>query len=48
MQKQGLYDPIHEHDACGIGFVANINGGANGFNYLVSGNYYNSVGYQDR
>ena len=26
MQKQGLYDPIHEHDACGIGFVANING----------------------
>ena len=28
--------------------AANINGGANGFNYLVSGNYYNSVGYQDR
>ncbi|MEJ2543266.1 MAG: hypothetical protein P8Y99_04305, partial [Calditrichaceae bacterium] len=26
MQKQGLYDPIHEHDACGIGFVANVNG----------------------
>ena len=23
---QGLYDPAHEHDACGIGFVANING----------------------
>jgi len=23
---QGLYDPHHEHDACGIGFVANING----------------------
>jgi len=22
--KQGLYDPRHEHDACGIGFVANI------------------------
>ena len=21
---QGLYDPAHEHDACGIGFVANI------------------------
>ena len=24
---QGLYDPAHEHDACGIGFVANIRGG---------------------
>ncbi|HEX3033332.1 MAG TPA: glutamate synthase central domain-containing protein, partial [Bacillota bacterium] len=24
--KQGLYDPIHERDACGIGFVANIKG----------------------
>ncbi len=23
---QGLYDPSHEHDACGIGFVANIKG----------------------
>ena len=25
--KQGLYDPRHEHDACGIGFVVNIKGG---------------------
>ena len=25
-RKQGLYDPANEHDACGIGFVANING----------------------
>jgi glutamate synthase (NADPH/NADH) large chain len=25
-EAQGLYDPRHEHDACGIGFVANING----------------------
>lgn len=24
--KQGLYDPINEHDACGIGFVADIKG----------------------
>ncbi len=24
--KQGLYDPAHEHDACGVGFVANIKG----------------------
>ena len=22
----GLYDPRHEHDACGVGFVANISG----------------------
>ena len=25
-EKQGLYDPKFEHDACGIGFVANIKG----------------------
>ena len=25
-QKQGLYDPSYEHDACGIGFTANITG----------------------
>src|SRR5689334_20577079 len=25
-QAQGLYDPRNEHDACGIGFVANIKG----------------------
>ncbi len=24
--KQGLYDPRLEHDACGVGFVANISG----------------------
>ena len=24
--KQGLYDPQHEHDACGIGFVVHIKG----------------------
>ncbi|MEW6542957.1 MAG: glutamate synthase large subunit [Nitrospirota bacterium] len=24
--KQGLYDPAHEKDSCGIGFVANIKG----------------------
>ena len=22
----GLYDPVHEHDACGVGFVAHIKG----------------------
>ena len=22
--KQGLYDPANEHDACGLGFIANI------------------------
>jgi glutamate synthase (NADPH/NADH) large chain len=25
-RKQGLYDPQHEHDSCGVGFVANIKG----------------------
>lgn len=25
-EKKGLYDPAFEHDACGVGFVANING----------------------
>ncbi len=26
MNKQGLYNPIFEHDACGIGMIANIDG----------------------
>ncbi|ADU28192.1 Glutamate synthase (ferredoxin) [Ethanoligenens harbinense YUAN-3] len=26
IQKQGLYDPAFEHDACGIGLLANIKG----------------------
>jgi glutamate synthase (NADPH) large chain len=25
-EAQGLYDPRHEHDACGVGFVADIKG----------------------
>ena len=25
-EKKGLYDPFYEHDACGVGFVANIDG----------------------
>ena len=25
-QGQGLYEPRNEHDACGVGFVANIKG----------------------
>src|SRR5260370_16891131 len=25
-KKQGLYDPAHEHDACDVGFVVNIQG----------------------
>ncbi len=25
-QKQGLYDPCAEHDACGVGFVAHLHG----------------------
>ena len=26
MPAQGLYDPRHEHDACGVGFVVHIKG----------------------
>ena len=25
-EAQGLYDPQHEHDACGVGFVVHIKG----------------------
>src|SRR4051795_184502 len=25
-ERQGLYNPENEHDACGIGFIANIKG----------------------
>jgi glutamate synthase (ferredoxin) len=25
-QKQGLYDPRHEHDSCGVGFVVDLHG----------------------
>src|ERR1039457_1306944 len=25
-EKQGLYDPAREHDACGVGFIAHIKG----------------------
>ena len=25
-EKQGLYDPSQEHDACGVGLVANVSG----------------------
>ena len=24
--QQGLYDPLNEHDACGVGFVVDIEG----------------------
>ena len=27
--RQGLYDPAHEHDACGLGFIAHIKGQKN-------------------
>ncbi len=27
--EQGMYDPIFEHDNCGVGFVADINGEKN-------------------
>ncbi|HCV20708.1 MAG TPA: hypothetical protein DF863_04480, partial [Gammaproteobacteria bacterium] len=25
-QRYGLYDPVFEHDSCGVGFVAHIRG----------------------
>ena len=25
-EKQGLYDPQFEHDSCGVGFIADMNG----------------------
>ena len=28
-ERSGLYDPINEHGACGVGFVANIDGTPN-------------------
>jgi len=28
LSREGLYDPRYEHDACGVGFVVNINGAA--------------------
>ncbi len=47
---QGLYDPRHEHDACGVGFVANIKGRksheviACGLEILVNLNHRGAVG----
>ena len=26
LTEQGLYNPAYEHDACGLGFLVNING----------------------
>ena len=26
-EKEGLYDPSNEHDACGVGMLVNIHGG---------------------
>ncbi len=28
MEQQGLYDPAHEHDSCGVGFVVDVKGRA--------------------
>ena len=25
-RKEGLYDPAHEHDACGVGMIVYLNG----------------------
>ena len=48
--KQGLYDPRHEHDACGVGFIANIKGAkshdiiAQGLQILINLDHRGAVG----
>jgi glutamate synthase (NADPH) large chain len=48
--KQGLYDPRNEHDACGVGFIANIKGTkthavvASGLEILVNLDHRGAVG----
>jgi len=48
--KQGLYDPRNEHDACGVGFIANIDGTktnaiiANGLEILLNLDHRGAVG----
>src|SRR3984893_9641361 len=49
-ERQGLYDPCNEHDACGIGFVADIKGRnshdiiARGLQILVNLDHRGAVG----
>ncbi|MGH7046347.1 MAG: glutamate synthase large subunit [Stellaceae bacterium] len=49
-ERQGLYDPRNEHDACGVGFVANIKGRkshdiiARGLEILVNLDHRGAVG----
>ncbi len=48
--RQGLYDPRNEHDACGVGFVANIKGAkshdiiAQGLQLLINLDHRGAVG----
>ena len=47
---QGLYDPRNEHDACGVGFIANVKGKksnaivAQGLQILVNLDHRGAVG----
>ncbi|MDP3593379.1 glutamate synthase central domain-containing protein, partial [Phenylobacterium sp.] len=49
-ERQGLYDPRNEHDACGVGFVANIKGRkshevvASGLEILINLDHRGAVG----
>src|SRR5436305_13742335 len=49
-RENGLYDPRNEHDACGVGFVANIKGRKshdiirNGLQILVNLDHRGAVG----
>ena len=40
----GLYDPAFEHDACGIGFVANIKGNKSHQNISDALNHFGKYG----
>ena len=51
--KQGLYDPQHEHDSCGVGFVVDLKGRQShrmvedGLSALVNLNHRGACGCED-
>ncbi len=53
-EKQGLYNPANEHDACGVGFIANIKGKKshdivrNGLQILANLTHRGATGYDPK
>ena len=53
-EQQGLYNPKNEHDACGVGFVANIHGNkshtivAQGLQILTNLTHRGATGYDPK